>query len=331
MTMISNLRTEDLEEMKPYANVAFSDLLHLSKETVANLWVEEVQETLTNAQAKGFAFRAEGKVLGMAVLAPLPWESGLLNESMFAIKHLVVDPRHTEMQRVLEALIQECIKWSEENLVDFLMCKLREVEETIDGAFVNQGFKMVDVLLDFTFHYDGGNSEALLSSFKKPADFELRLATLEDTDELVQTARACFSGHFGRFHSDPFIGPEKATFLYEEWIRSCLKGWADFVVLATQGGRIAAYSAWKYPAKANLEKGIKLGHYSIAATHPDFAGKGLFTFLTLEGMRRLQGVADYIEGPTHVDNFPVQRGYQKLGWKAGGKQWTYHKWLRRES
>ena len=44
--------------------------------------------------------------------------------------------------------------------------------------------------------------------------------------------------------------------------------------------------------------------------HPDYFGRGLFSSLTYEGMRRLPelGRVDRIEGPTHVNNYPVQRG-----------------------
>src|SRR5260221_562278 len=140
-------------------------------------------------------------------------------------------------------------------------------------------------------------------------------------------ARASCANHFGRFHSDRRIGREQATRIYEEWIRSCASGWADWIILDVKDARIAGYSAWKKPSALDLRNNIRLAHYSIAGIHPDFFGKVLFTTLTQTGMEMMQGHALWIEGPTHIDNHPVQRAYEKLGWKRVGTQTSFHKWL----
>jgi len=41
----------------------------------------------------------------------------------------------------------------------------------------------------------------------------------------------------------------------------------------------------------------------------------------------LDGIADCIEGPTHVNNYPVQRGYTKLLWRICDAHHSFHKWL----
>ena len=118
-----------------------------------------------------------------------------------------------------------------------------------------------------------------------------------------------------------------ATRIYEEWIVSCAKGWADSVYVVTNGKRVAGYSAWKKPSAVDVSHGFRLGHYSIGAVHPDFFGRGLFKALTHAGMEGLCEFADWIEGPTHIENHPVQRGYLRLGWQIGGAQHSFHKWL----
>jgi ribosomal protein S18 acetylase RimI-like enzyme len=92
--------------------------------------------------------------------------------------------------------------------------------------------------------------------------------------------------------------------------------------------RIAGYSAWKKPAALDQRHGIRLGHFSIGAVHPDFFGRGLFTTLTREGMEQLRSSTDWIEAPTHIDNHAVQRGFLRLGWRIVGAQHSFHKWLK---
>jgi hypothetical protein len=91
---------------------------------------------------------------------------------------------------------------------------------------------------------------------------------------------------------------------------------------------MAGYSVWKEPSALDRHHGIRIGHLSIAAMHPDFFGRGIFGALTREGMKRLRPPADWIEGPTHIDNRAVQRGSLRLGWQIAGAQHSLHKWLK---
>jgi hypothetical protein len=45
-------------------------------------------------------------------------------------------------------------------------------------------------------------------------------------------------------------------------------------------------------------------------------------------MEKLRSSADWIEGPTHIGNHAVQRGYLRLGWRIAGAQHSFHKWLK---
>jgi hypothetical protein len=50
--------------------------------------------------------------------------------------------------------------------------------------------------------------------------------------------------------------------------------------------------------------------------------------LAFDGMRMAQNVANHIDGPVHVSNYPVQRALQKLGWRIAGARHSFHKWLK---
>ena len=45
-------------------------------------------------------------------------------------------------------------------------------------------------------------------------------------------------------------------------------------------------------------------------------------------MGSLHGIADLIEGPTHVNNYGVQMGYLKMGWRVcSDARHSFHNWM----
>lgn len=245
---------------------------------------------------------------------------------MSTLRVLSVDDQSSDRDVYFDCLLQAALDSGSQNRNEFLLCKVSDRDDDKVSALIKNGFELMDTLVDFVYALSKERSLGLQQKSVQ-GGFELRLATVADVDSLAEITRASFANHFGRFHSDRRIGREQATRIYEEWIRSCAFGWADWIILAVKDTRIAGYSPWKKPSSLDLRHNIRLAHYSIAGIHPDFFGKGLFTTLTRTGMEMMQGHALWVEGPTHIDNHPVQRAYEKLGWKRVGTQTSFHKWL----
>jgi GNAT superfamily N-acetyltransferase len=308
---------------------SFSPLRHLKEipeERLCDFWQGELDAA--SQAAGGFAFSAEadGRLAGFCTMGDLPWESAILGRKIASVRHLVAAPEERNAE-VLDALLDAALRRARAQGCDFILCKTYTDELGAVHALQRQGFLLVDTVLDFEVDLRRFPPSAQKAP-PLPPDALLRVAEESDRHGLVETARRAFAGHFGRFHSDPRLGPEAGLKIYERWIESCLDGWADWVVLAEVGGRIAGYSAWKRPSAREASHGIGLGHYSIGAVHPDYSGRGLFSALTLKGSSLLEGLADRIEGPTHVNNYGVQRGYLKLGWRVENAHHSFHKWLK---
>jgi RimJ/RimL family protein N-acetyltransferase len=194
-------------------------------------------------------------------------------------------------------------------------------------AFERNGFLLMDTAVDVVRERAGADGKQSINP-AQPEGFVLRSATREDIAALRDLATKAFAHHFGRFHSDPRIGRVRGAGVYAAWIAACVEGWADFVFLAEEvpTRAVAGFSAWKKPSKQALSLDLALAHYSIGAVSPDFSGRGLFKSLTLAGMEAL-GTGVAIEGPTHLHNLAVQRGYLALGWKIADSRHTFHAWL----
>jgi ribosomal protein S18 acetylase RimI-like enzyme len=322
----SNLAPDDLERVRDFASLSLYSSLNCSREQIESRWMDEIAELLSNESAVGFVAEISGTIYGLAVCASLPWESPLLGKSMWEIKYIGLASGRSDRSSIAAGLVAEIIRRIAARDGNFLLCKATPSDPAIIHALESTDFLLMDTLLNFVCDCRTGRSNDCPTQL--PEGFVLRLATSSDIEPLVKIARASFANHFGRFHADPRIGHAAATAIYEEWIRSCVNGWADWIVIAMHGDRIAAYSAWKKPSALDQRHGIRLGHFSIGAVHPDFFGRGLFVALTREGMDHLRSSADWIEAPTHIDNHAVQRGFLRLGWRIVGAQHSFHKWLK---
>jgi ribosomal protein S18 acetylase RimI-like enzyme len=323
----ANLSLDDVDRVQNFGSLPLYASLPCSRSEIESRWSDEISELLSSEGAIGFTAEINGTISGLAICTPLSWESPLLGKSMWAIKHIGVASETNDARSVATSLVAEVIRRVADRGADFLLCRATPSDTAIIHALESNGFLLMDTLLNFLFDCRASGSNSRLPH-KVPGGFELRLATASDIESLGEVAHSSFAGHFGRFHADPRIGHAAAARIYQEWIRSCANGWADWIVVATHGDRIAGYSAWKKPSALGERHAIRLGHYSIGAVHPDFFGRGLFTALTHAGMEQLRSSADWIEAPTHINNYAVQRGFLRLGWRIAGAQHSFHKWLK---
>ncbi len=323
---LSILSKDNAQKAARLATFPFSTFLGLDYLRTQSRWLEEIFDLL-DQPGSGALLLEDGKdTMGIVAWSLLPWESKILGRRMSTLRVLNVDHHSADRDAYFDCLIKAALDAGGQNGTEFLLCKVSGPDNDKASALIKNGFELMDTLIDFVCALPKERSPGLQQKTIQ-GGFELRLATAADVNSLAEIARASFANHFGRFHSDRRIGREQATRIYEEWIRSCASGWADWIILAVKDARIAGYSAWKKPSALDLRNNIRLAHYSIAGIHPDFFGKGLFTTLTQTGMEMMQGHALWIEGPTHTDNHPVQRAYEKLGWKRVGTQTSFHKWL----
>jgi ribosomal protein S18 acetylase RimI-like enzyme len=306
---------------KPYRGFPGAD-----EKNVISYIYKEINRTIESKENISFIAKDGDNIIGLITFGDLPWDSKLFGQKMGSIRHLIVNPEYKDKIKVADSLISDVVQSAKGKKYEFILRKINTDDITSLHAMETNKFRLVDTLLDYVY-----------DPYKKPftnltqpvltAGASLRLATIEDEAELILIAQQAFKNHFGRYHSDENIPKDKANKVYEEWISSSLKGYADFIIIMEIEGRIAAYSIWRNPTDEELKDKLPVGHYSLGAVHPDYFGMGLFYAITHEGMRRLVTKVKCIEGPTHVNNYPVQRGYAKLGWQIYDAHHSFHLWL----
>ena len=273
-----------------------------------------------------FAAKSKGRPVGIISYADNPWETKLFGKKMGAIKNLVVNPNSTQRADAMHELLNHTIIWARRRGIDCLLCKTCTDDTLSIHELERQGFLLMDTLLDYVYDYRKSPFRVLPQPKPIPGN-SVRLADENDVGQLTTLARAAFGKHFGRYNADERITRLQATQVYEEWINASFKGWADWILVAEINKQIAGFSIWKKPSQLEQSLPVRLGHYSIGAVHPAYYGRGIFSTLTYEGMKMFDGKVDCLEGPTHINNYPVQQTYTKLHWRIADARHSFHKWL----
>ncbi len=293
---------------------------------IAAFWLKRINENLKENQNRAFVCMIHGEMAGFMVLSALLWDSNIFGIPMASISEYGINPTFIDQINVYEELSNHVVEYAKRDGFRYILSKTYTDDMPMIHALERCGFQLVDTLLDYWIDFRK-NPFSMIPEQKTSTDTIIRFANPADEKELTDLARISFKNHFGRYHSDPHFTNKQATEVYVEWMRSSLKGYADYFVLAEIEGRIAGLSIWKKTSEDEERLPAKISHYSIGAIHPDFFGKGLFTKLTYEGMKLFDGETDVIEGPTHINNYAVQRGYARLNWQICDARHSFHKWL----
>ena len=324
------LGPEPWDNVRPFLTHATDDprqFLHIAElgNVRLDLWLHELQQIQENGGTLHTA-SARGAIHGLVGIEPVAWDAKILQCPVFRILTLTRLRDDATPERLLGELLSHALDGLHPRGRTLVLARCNARDTAAIHALESAGFALQDTLLDFVF--DAARNP--IDSVSRPAvapEVRIRAAGPGDIEGLVSVAEASFATHFGRYHSDPEIGGEIAMRIYKEWMRASVSGYADLVLVAEAGDRIAGYTVWKNASAAERASKVRIGHYSIGAIDPAFAGRGLFTALTHAGMQQMAQSNDYIEGPTHVGNHAVQRAYARLRWDIRGARHSFHKWL----
>lgn len=317
---------DDLKNALPrFAHKPLAHLSYLKRDQVEEYWLEEIARDLAHESSTAFVSRISERINGLVLYGDSPWDTKVVGRRVAAIKHLT-QADGARGSEALDSLLNEAIRDAASRGVECLTCKVQALHHAAIHALERQGFFLMDTLLDFLFDSSRMPLESIRLP-KRPSGSRIRLAKPEDLPEILGLTEKAFATHFGRYHSDPKMPVGTGARAYEQWARSSFEGWADWILVTEVDGRIAGYAVWKKASALEIKHSFDIAHCNLEAIHPDFFGRGLYTALTLEGMRIGGNFAKHFDLPAHAGNYPVHRGTLKLGWKITGVRHSFHKWL----
>ena len=327
---IATLSLDQIDQLKPLIERSrqkpYHFLPHESQSSLDSFWLDEIADVLRQGQGEVFVNVSGSDIAGMAVYTELRWETRIFGKRMGAVKYVVAHPDAPQKHEVLELLLDHIMDRAIFREIEFLLCKTYTDDVSTIHGLEKKGFLLMDTQLGYVYDFPRDPLPNIPDP-PVPSGTTIRLAEQKDLPAMVNMVRLAFRNHFGRFHSDERISKEQALLVYEEWIRSSYAGYADWILVAEIDGVIAGCTIWKKASPREHSLETRLGHHIFGCVHPKHYGQGLFTALTYAGMKLLEARVDCIDGPTHINNYPVQRGLSKLRWRLCYARHAFHKWL----
>ena len=316
---------EKLKEALPrFTHTPLPHLSYLKRDQIEGYWLDDIGQELKNEGTTAFASYGDDRMNGLVLYGDSPWDTKVVGEPVAVIKY--VAGTGADDPRVLDQLLDEVLRHAAGRGVHLLTCKVQPLQFAAIHALERHGFLLMDTLLDFFFDFSRTPFDKI-SPPQRLDGLRVRLANPEDLPELLALTETAFAKHFGRYNSDPRMPAGTGTKVYQEWVRSSFSGAADWILIAEINNQIAGYSVWKKASALEAKHSFDIARCTLAAIHPEFFGRGLYTTLTFEGMRITHEFANHLDGPAHVSHYPVHRAMLKLGWKLAGVRHSFHKWL----
>jgi GNAT superfamily N-acetyltransferase/RimJ/RimL family protein N-acetyltransferase len=309
-----------------FARVPLAHLHHLNSEQRQVFWLDEITQSLAKESSIAFQWVDSGTIKGFIVYNDSPWDSEITGRRIGTVEHIAVAVGDDSGTEILQELLDELTRSLADRGTQCVVCNVHSHELPAIHALEQRGFLLMDTLLDFVFDFSRTPIEEI-NPPTRDKQLTIRRAKPADLSALMAINEKAFTSYFGRYHADPKMPPGAATKIYAQWVRSAFQGWADWILVAEVDGRIVGYGLWRKPLEIEARNSLSVAHYDLAAIDPGFLGRGLWTALMFDGMHIARNYAQYLVGPVHVCNYPVQHTLQKLGWRISGARHSFHKWL----
>lgn len=147
-----------------------------------------------------------------------------------------------------------------------------------------------------------------------------------DTPILVQMAKDSFN-NYGHYFNNSNLDKQKCLEVYADWAyNSCTNpDVADKILVAYENDILLGYLSFKI---YNTPEGKKYAAGGMGAVDPNYRGRNIFPQILKKGLEWSHKTQlDWCEHNVIVNNFPVNRSMNKLGFKPSLPVVTMHCWI----
>ena len=315
------------EALPRFTHLPLAHLPHLSPDERRAYWLNEIRQSLADESCIALASITSARVSGFLIYNDSAWDGQIIGRRIGTVKHLAVTTHNPAGSELLCQLIDELERTLARRATECVVCRVSAGDLPAIHALEQHGFLLMDTLVDFVFDFSRTSIEEIKTP-EQDKQLNIRRAELADMPALMKINERVFADYFGRYHADPRIPPDAATKIYVEWVRFALQDWADWVIVAEIDDVIVGFGLWRkvLDAKENNSPGV--AYCDMVVADPAFQARGVGTALMLDGMCIARNCAQYLVGPVHVCNYPIQRTLQRLGWRISGARHSLHNWLK---
>ena len=239
-----------------------------------------------------------------ALLTHLPWDS-----SHFGFRIARAIPRQLDLNTCNE-LEASCVELK----IECLYFLVDAAEQNTIAIIQSRRFDFVDIRLTLATRI------ADIPKVVPSGDVLFRLGNESDLEPLLPVARTSYL--HSRFYVDPRFGSDKASLMYQVWLKNSLTtDFASAVVIAEMGGEPVGYAC--HLQNSDGEANIGLVGLAESARGVGCAS-GMLRFL---GDWLCQQGFDRVNVVTQGRNIAAQRLYQRSGFVTRSVEMWFHKWF----
>lgn len=301
----------------------YSQFSHFADSTkITKYEIDQLKNSLRLNQ-KVMGVFLNDKLVAMAVLAPLDFDSDFFGFPMGTVKRIIVSNRFEPgiRRRAITNLIEEIISQAKDFGFHQITLRVPPTDHDIVQACIISGFEFIDVVVTYAI------SMSKLESHSTTISPEITIRTKKETDmaPLMHIARHSFVQD--RFHSDINFNRDNADQFHSTWIENSLHGKiADDVIVAELDNKPVGFTTLRKNRELSDALGVRSGSMILSAVDENARGKGVYRNMIAGGLRWFQNKADIVDLGTQIDNLPVQRAWCGLGFKPVAHMVTMHWW-----
>lgn len=213
----------------------------------------------------------------------------------------------------LHFILEFCSK----NRVKFLIGRCSSSDIKTVHTMEDNGFRLMDTLVYLRKDLHG------FSYLGVPEELVIRSLEPGDVPQVVNVARASFTGYKGHYNVDRRLDPEAAIEVYASWAERCClnRSVADHVLVAEMNNEIVGFKAIRINSPQQTE-------VILVGVAPQARKKGIFRELMSQCLRWSREIdAKETIISTLLTNIPVQKACSQLNFTLYSSYHTFHKWF----
>lgn len=246
----------------------------------------------------------DGSLKGVIGWQPKPWESDIFQISMGQITPFLAEPGIGQLAHRLY-LLDELLERATAANVQHLVCRLPSEDIIGIQALERRRFVHVDGVLTFRRRVES------LESCEPDSNITIRRAVADDIEILEPVASDAFE--VDRFHQDPWLARDRASYAYSQWLRNSFAGTAaECVYVAEIAGKPEGFLTLTSEQVGRR----KIGSIALVAVSEPYRRRGVARQLTSAARQwATEHEVDFLEVTTQTNNVPAARAYLAAGFR----------------
>jgi len=241
-------------------------------------------------------------------------DKDIFNSKIFELNmgNVIFKPECNE--NMYGSLLNKIIEVSKKNRFEHLSIKISTTNKKLLHICEQKGFLVMDTLVTYVFDV----TKKHLPEIKH----NCIIRDFQESDRVILLDIAKNSFVIDRYHSDPNLSSEKADIYYETWINNSFDGYADNIVVAVIDDMPVGFTTCNLPKKGDINKS---GTLVLSAVSEKSRGKRVYTSMIYEGVKWLSDKSNEVKVGTQIDNYPVQKTWNNLGFYLQSSNYVLHK------